>query len=157
MKSCWWDTKRENLILTVDLGKDWDVIVEQWPGWAVCGDILQVMHQVFLEAWLEEQVGQDKNGIDAQFLAVFGQFIDLGDGGATDLDHAGELVLAAHLHPFFGQAFAFVDLEGGAFAGGAVDQHTVDVLLPQQLSVTIDDVEVDRALPMVEWSCFNVG
>lgn len=123
------------------------MVVEEWTCWCVLCDFAQVLDQVFLEAWLVEQVWQDADGIDAEFLSVFGQFVNFGNGSASDLDHAGELVLAASLDPFLSQTFAFVDLEGGAFTGGAVDQDTVDVLLLQQLSVLVDDVEVDGALP----------
>lgn len=120
-----------------------DVVVVQWTSWAVFGDFSEIFDQIFFNHWTEEQVGQDEHGRDANLFGVFGQIVDIGDGGATDLDHQHQIVFAAHLGPFFGDAFAFFDAKSCAFAHRAVDQNTLDSLLLQPASVLVDDVVVD--------------
>lgn len=122
---------------------DWDVVVVHWTSWAVLCDVLEVFNQIFFGDWTEEKVWQDKNGRDANLLGMLGQFIDISDGCAADLDHADQIVLAANLPPFLGDAFAFIDAEGGAFTHCAIDQNTLDSLLLQPASVLVDDIVVD--------------
>lgn len=124
------------------------MVVEKWTGWAVVSEILQVVDQILSETWLVEQVWQDEHGINAEFLSVFSQVVHVSDRCTTDLHNAVQLVLAAHLEPFFGKTFAFVHAQSGAFTSVAVDQNGGDALLLQVQSVLLDDIVVDGALPI---------
>lgn len=134
-------------ILTIDLGEHWNVAVEKSTSWTVLSNFLQVVDQILFTDWLVEQVREHKNGINTELLSVLGQVVNFGNGCATDLSDAVQLVFTACLEPFFDDALAFLETQGGALTGGAVNQDGGDSLLFQELSVLVDDVVVDVTFP----------
>lgn len=141
--------------LTIDACETRHVMVEEWTSRAVLRHILQVADQIFFACWTEEEVRQAEDSINAQTLSMGGHFVDIGHAGATDFDHAEQLVLAARLEPFLQQADAFVQFQGATFANGVVDNDALDVLLLQQRGVLVDHIIVDGALPEI-WKHFAI-
>lgn len=129
-------------------GHDWDVVVQDWSVWCVFGDITDVLEQVFFDNWSVEEVWQHQYPIDVQFLGVFGQFVHIGDIGASDVQQHFQLMLAGDAEPFFGQAFTFIKTQSHAFAGESIDHNAMHALLLQVGSVLVDGIKVNRAFPI---------
>lgn len=133
--------------LTANASEHWDVVVEQWSGWAVLGDFLQVLDQVFFDGWAEEQIRQAEDSINAKAFSMDSHFVDIGNRCTADLDHAYHLILTACLEPFFGETNTLFQFQSGALADGAIDDDAVQALLLEPRGIFLDDIVVDGAFP----------
>lgn len=133
--------------LTANIGALWHMAVQQWAVWAASGHITQILAQILLTHWLVEEIRQDANSVTVEFLAMLSKFADIRNVGSSNLDDAHQLIFTANLAPFLGDALAFLHIHCGSFACVAVNHNAADAFLLQQLSVLVDDVAFDSALP----------
>lgn len=129
-----------------------DVVVECWTSRAAHHDVFHVAHQVFFGHRSEEEVWHDHNGIDFEFLAVFGHLVAAWQVHAADVDEHLHVVFATAFEPFFGQKHAFLASQSHTFAGHAVEHDSVHAFGFQEVAVLVDHVIVDGAC-----SDFKIG
>jgi hypothetical protein len=90
-----------------DTGVFGNVIVVNWSCWTTFAHIFEVLNQIFFNSWLVEQVWQESDAVNANFLGMFAQIVYISDVASTDAENHLDTVFAAHFKPFFSQTFAF--------------------------------------------------
>lgn len=136
-------SKTDFLGLTSNVGVFGNVIIADWSSWAVCAHISDVFNQILFNSWFVEQVGQESDAVDLNFLGMCAQIVDIGNVTATDAKDHLETIFTAHFQPFLSQAFALVDSEARSFAGHTVHQHALDTLWLQVIAVLINHFVID--------------